>query len=149
MNSETTKQTAENPQKLRVSARQHREILALAALCLAILGVFKTDTQQVSLFGYSLPELCGTRAWFGMTCPGCGLTRSLTALLDGDITAAWHYHHLGWLVLLLIAGQIPYRIWALNHPPQAAPLKWPKVVGYTAIGALVMNWLFGMIASAS
>lgn len=38
--------------------------------------------------------LCGFKAVFGVPCPGCGMTRALSALLIGDLSAAFRYHPL-------------------------------------------------------
>lgn len=35
---------------------------------------------------------CFFKSHFGMECPGCGMQRSLIALLKGNITESLHYH---------------------------------------------------------
>lgn len=35
---------------------------------------------------------CFFKSHFGMECPGCGMQRSLIALLKGNITESIHYH---------------------------------------------------------
>ena len=45
------------------------------------------------LQGYLPP--CQFHAWTGYSCPSCGLTRSLHALLHGDVPAAFGFHPLG------------------------------------------------------
>lgn len=71
-------------------------------------------TDQVALLGNSqhpLPQLCGARAWLGIDCPACGITRSIIYLVHGQWADSWQAHRLGWLVLLVIVGQVPYRLW--------------------------------------
>jgi hypothetical protein len=41
--------------------------------------------------GLGVP-VCMLRAATGIPCPGCGLTRGLTALVHGDLAAAWAFH---------------------------------------------------------
>lgn len=41
---------------------------------------------------YPLPEGCLTRSLFGLKCPGCGLTRSIIHLAEGDWRASWRSH---------------------------------------------------------
>lgn len=41
---------------------------------------------------------------FGISCPGCGMTRSFIALAHLDFRGAFHYHPLFWLVILLGLG---------------------------------------------
>jgi hypothetical protein len=35
---------------------------------------------------------CFFKSHFGMECPGCGMQRSLIALLKGDVLQSLHYH---------------------------------------------------------
>lgn len=35
---------------------------------------------------------CFFKSYFGIDCPGCGMQRSLIALLKGNITQSLHYH---------------------------------------------------------
>ncbi|MBK8366264.1 MAG: DUF2752 domain-containing protein [Bacteroidetes bacterium] len=35
---------------------------------------------------------CFLKSHFGLECPGCGMQRSLIALLKGDILESLHYH---------------------------------------------------------
>lgn len=37
---------------------------------------------------------CIIKSFTGISCPGCGMTRSTLALLQLDFAAAWHYHPL-------------------------------------------------------
>jgi hypothetical protein len=60
-----------------------------------------------------LPQLCMARAMFGISCPGCGLTRSFILLAEGRWHAAYVAHPMGWLLALLTLLQIPYRMTAL------------------------------------
>jgi len=39
-----------------------------------------------------LPDICVFRRFFGFECPGCGMTRALSALLHGDLDAAWGFN---------------------------------------------------------
>ncbi|HEX6276690.1 MAG TPA: DUF2752 domain-containing protein [Polyangiaceae bacterium] len=40
------------------------------------------------------PPMCPTALFFGIPCPGCGLTRATLALLSGDFGAALRFHPL-------------------------------------------------------
>ncbi len=40
--------------------------------------------------------------FFGLPCPGCGMTRALLAVLQGDLTRAWQNHPLFILLPLLL-----------------------------------------------
>ncbi len=46
--------------------------------------------------------VCLFRAFSGLPCPGCGLTRALIALLHGDPAAAFAYHPYSFVLLPLL-----------------------------------------------
>jgi hypothetical protein len=64
------------------------------ALSLLILGAFV-------LLGF-VP--CTFALVFGLPCPGCGTTRALRALLEGDVARALHLNPLGPVVALLVGA---------------------------------------------
>ncbi len=64
--------------------------------------------------GYSSPLLCPIRAMTGIPCPGCGLTRSFTAIAMGDLSRAVDYHLFGpalGLICCYLLLQSLYEIW--------------------------------------
>lgn len=90
----------------------------------------------------SLPELCGSRALFGVECPGCGLTRSFIALAGGDFATSWNYHRIGWLLALAVVLQLPYRIFALRELRDGiVERSWPQWFGWAILALLFGNWL--------
>jgi Protein of unknown function (DUF2752) len=48
--------------------------------------------------------VCPFAAVMGFPCPGCGMTRSLLALMRGDWREAWRQHPVGFLVPPLALG---------------------------------------------
>ncbi len=54
------------------------------------------------LFLYYSGIGCVWRHLFGITCPGCGMTRAYISLLKGDISAAFGYHFMFWSVPILL-----------------------------------------------
>ena len=57
-----------------------------------------------------LPQACFSRSVFGVSCPGCGLTRSFVATAGGDLYGALLLHPMGPAIYLLCLLQVPYRI---------------------------------------
>lgn len=45
---------------------------------------------------------CVWRHFFGVECPGCGMTRSLLSLLRGDIRAAFAFHPMFWSLPIIV-----------------------------------------------
>jgi hypothetical protein len=130
--------------------RRHREMLVISCLVIAASFVLRVQSgEQVGLCGAAhlvLPPLCLAREWFGVCCPGCGLTRSFIHLAHADWRASWESHRLGWLLAGLVVLQIPYRIHGLCRPQRALlPARVRKGIGYGLIGLLVLNWLIGFL----
>jgi hypothetical protein len=129
--------------------QRHREMLVIAAgvVLLAFLLEVRTDGRVALSFlpQWPLPETCSSRAWFGVECPGCGLTRSFVHLAHGRFRESYHLHHLGWLLALAVCLQFPYRLTALATP-HATPLgrNFPRACGWTLIALLFANWLVSL-----
>jgi cytochrome b561 len=88
--------------------------MALAVL-IPLTGWFLqvVGTDHVSVLGNSswqLPDICYSRSWLGVDCPACGMTRSTIHLVHGQLAESLSVHRLGWLVLLVILAQVPYRL---------------------------------------
>ncbi|MCA9079914.1 MAG: DUF2752 domain-containing protein [Planctomycetaceae bacterium] len=95
---------------------------------------------------FPLPELCGSRALFGVDCPGCGLTRSILALGRGDWSRSVQYHRIGWIMALAIALQIPYRLYYLiTRPNQPRDVTLANWLGTLLITLLIGNWAVAML----
>ena len=89
--------------------------LAVLSICGAILAGLWLLTPpsypegSLKLMGISLPPVCSFNRLTGLSCPGCGLTRSLTEVLHGNLSRSMTYHSLGWITLLYMGLQITYR----------------------------------------
>ena len=102
-----------------------------SAMALAALAVI--PVEQV-LHG---PLICPFKALMGIDCPTCGLTRSVSMLIHGDLVGSIRAHHLG----LLVAGAMA--IWALDSFPIVANA-WKRFVGYSQSAVMLLlfgNWL--------
>ncbi|MDB5333293.1 MAG: hypothetical protein JWP03_4444 [Phycisphaerales bacterium] len=93
---------------------------------------------------HPLPQTCGSRALFGMDCPGCGLTRSFVFLAHGHWNAALHVHRVGWVLALATVLQIPYRIIALRTG-YILPAPIARNISRGLIILLIGNWVLGII----
>lgn len=129
------------------SRQRHWEMLVISCLVIvASLALRVEDGSQVKLAEFALPPLCLSRSWFGVSCPGCGLTRSFVQLAHGHWLAAWEAHRLGWLLAVMVVLQVPYRIHGLCQRDSALlSVKVRSGIAYLLIGLLIANWLVGMI----
>lgn len=143
----------ELPQASAAFLRRHREMLVITCLIVVLSFLFEVrDDDRVFVHGlpdWPLPPTCLTYQWFGVKCPGCGLTRSFVHLAHGNLAASWQLHRLGWLIAMAVLLQFPYRLWALSHtgkPPLGLVI--PKLFGYTLIALLILNWLWDVFRAA-
>lgn len=66
---------------------------------IAIAAVLLGYAAAAKVFGWPCPILY----WTGIPCPGCGMTRALTAALRGAWREALEYHAMVWSLPLLAA----------------------------------------------
>jgi hypothetical protein len=131
--------------------RRHREVLAVAcAVCALAFALQETPGGRVAVRGLPqipLPQTCASRSLFGFKCPGCGLTRSVIHLAEGNWPASWRSHRLGGLMALVIVLQIPYRLLALQRPDRPLlPVRWQVWLSSALIALLIGNWLVDLVA---
>lgn len=99
----------------------------LLALCLVVLGLACTlsvrggEQVLLPLRGIALPELCTSKRFWGLACPGCGLTRSFISLAHGDLRQAWSYNPAGIWLFAIMLFQVPYRLLQLQRIYTARP----------------------------
>jgi hypothetical protein len=129
--------------------QRHGEMLGASVLVIALTLFLRLDVgggvEAPVGDGIRLPPLCMSRAWFGVDCPGCGLTRSFVALGNGDLHKSFAFHRLGWLLALAVALQVPYRLYELSRPRRPTPQRWKSLFGAALIVALLSNWAFKMV----
>lgn len=68
------------------------------------------ESACIKLGPLSLPSVCTLKNMTGLSCPGCGLARSVSALAHGEVAKSLGYHRLGWLVFIYIVAQFVYRL---------------------------------------
>ena len=133
-----------------VQRRRHIEMFWTSIVVLICATVFQTpDGHRVALPGMSnmpLPEVCMSKAWFGVSCPGCGLTRSFISMMHGRLGDAFSYNRVGPILFLFTVLQIPYR-WIGLKTRQAFPLGRRVASGsvWLLIGLLIGNWLISFV----
>lgn len=59
----------------------------------------------------NLPDVCFFRHFFGFECPGCGMTRALSALVHGDVASALRFNRSVLVVFPLLCYVLTTGIW--------------------------------------
>jgi hypothetical protein len=132
---------------------EHLWILGLSLV--AIAGAYILDLSPEGAvnftsdhFGFhlQLPETCMNRRILGISCPGCGLTRSFVAVAHGNIRMAVNANMMGPALFFLCWLQIPYRIlrysgYALSLEARPQLSRAADMVIWILLFGLVFAWL--------
>jgi hypothetical protein len=73
-----------------------------ASLSATLLGFALVPARWVEM----APPVCVFRNLFGISCPGCGMTRAFSALLHADLSAAMGYNRLVLVVFPILCAVI-------------------------------------------
>jgi hypothetical protein len=141
---------ADTPPRPEPSRRGQWEMLwfSVAALVLSAVLQVRGDGRVTvpGLSDHPLPHGCPSQQWFGVKCPGCGMTRSFIQLAHGRWQEAWSWHRLGWLLFLAAAAQVPYRLARIYRPGQTRRFdvagKW---FSWGLIALLLVNWCLDVL----
>lgn len=91
------------------------------------------------------PGLCVFRHATGGYCPGCGLTRSASHLMRGEVGAAWSDHP--WMILAVLQVAIVAGLWGVARR-RARMIDWVRPVQVLAVVnavALVSIWVIRLM----
>lgn len=110
-----------------------------SAIILFVVAVFVVRYQATL---DTLPHVCLVQAVGRIPCPGCGVTRSILALLSGDPSRAWQANPAGPILCLAVGCQVPLRLLALTGMMNSK-LAMVASRGMTAVilAVLILNWL--------
>ena len=102
--------------------------------------------SRVSLPGFDspLPEMCGSKAYLGLSCPGCGLTRSFIAISHGQFSRAWNLNPASLFVYIFVAIQIPWQVfqlWRIRCDKPIVDSLWVFVPLIVCAIALFAQWV--------
>lgn len=119
--------------------RERFTLLELAPPLLASAGIAAAVVYDRFFDIVAGPILCGFRRLTGLPCPGCGLTRSVVTLGNGDLKGAFEHHPLG-VVFAAVLGSI-IASWlialAVNRPPR--PIVTSRLVSIVGL-LFIVNW---------
>lgn len=106
-------------------------------------------SPYLHIFGIPIPDTCSFKNLIGLSCPGCGLTRSIVAGMHGDLKASFMYHRLGLFTLIYVCLQLLYRMFVIVVPPFRERTRVAGKIlnrGMIVLAALyVLNWGYTLL----
>lgn len=105
------------------------------------------DSNQVFLPGASaaMPELCLSKMYFGIDCPGCGMTRAFIRISAGQFGIARQLNSASFVVYSFIAIQIPWhamQLLRIRNGVGVIDSWWTIVPALAVIVTLVVCWIW-------
>lgn len=94
----------------RIKPELAPSLVILVACSCILLGAFvltppASGGHSIAVGRITLPETCIFFNLTGLPCPGCGMTRSITSAVRGDISGSFSHHKLGFLTVIYILSQ--------------------------------------------
>ena len=94
----------------RIKPELAPSLVILVACSCILMGAFvlappATGGHSIAVGRIMLPETCIFFNLTGLPCPGCGMTRSITSVVHGDISGSFLHHRLGLLTVIYILSQ--------------------------------------------
>ncbi len=121
---------------------------------LAMLGIPERSREHVAFFLSTffvmaflpflryVPHLCLFQKVLGIACPGCGISRSLLAILHLRATMAWVANPAGFALAFMFLFQIVARPIAIGAPEMSGLVsKVSRHSGNAALTCLVLVWI--------
>ena len=126
----------------------HRLMIRVALAVIALSAVLRVTADDTAIEmpgspGTRLPPICALKAFTGVRCPGCGLTRSFVAMAHGQVRRAARLHGVGPPLFVLLALQIPYRSYMLRRAdsaPSPRPARLSRWLGWAFLAAFLVHW---------
>lgn len=115
--------------------------LICAAVFLLLIVVNTTGMVRIDKLMGAIPVFCPFKAITGIACPGCGMTRAITSLIEGEPGNAALYNPFCFFLLsVLLMSILPmHRL----RPPVRARLEHVLPVFYAVALSLVLTfWVF-------
>ncbi|MBI5251316.1 MAG: DUF2752 domain-containing protein [Desulfomonile tiedjei] len=139
------------PPETRENRAEHLWLLAISAAVLVASAWLQFGKDSCLMFPVPLTEnqialmdTCLSRRVLGISCPGCGLTRSFVAMAHGETRAAFRYNPMGPILFVVCCFQIPYRLAAYFGNARMKGIEdRVGIVTWLIVGGLLIFWAFG------
>lgn len=129
-------------------------VILFACVCILTAILFlappESGSNAVTFGKFALPDVCVFERLTGLPCPGCGLTRSMASVANGDIGQSFFHHKLGFVTVLYILLQFGFSLVVLIWPRKKERLdNWGRRLnkGVVVLGALFfVNWIVTLVS---
>jgi|SRR6266850_1024049 len=119
------------------SVQRHMNVLLSCSV--AALALLLFNSGQISTI---VPHFCLVQFLFRVPCPGCGITRSLSAFFRLDLRDAWSNNPVGPFLGAFLWSQIPGRVLAIRSKHfECGFIEFSSIAGRILVLALVAVWL--------
>ena len=129
----------------------HLVVLIVCGGILLSAALLTPSNEDLKIGPLTLPSICMLKNTTGVPCPGCGLTRSIVAAVDGDWRESFTYHRLGPLVVGFLVLQLLYRLSWMGLPSWRTQLnRVGKLLDWALIPLMVLlliNWIPTLIST--
>jgi hypothetical protein len=112
---------------LNITEQQKWRLRMLVLYGAFISGALATHSDGIQIWGFSLPSFCFIKTLFGLVCPACGITRSVSKALHLDFSQSFQFHPLGPIVAFLLLLHFCYFFLALLLG-EKMPVQWSREV---------------------
>ena len=128
-------ETAKKPSRLTSAIA-----FMITSVLLVLPAVFRPPDLGVAI--------CMSKRMFGVSCPGCGLTRSVTATMHLELATALRMHLFGPIFIGVIAA-----LWALSLPGlftgrstlPDANARWVSFAAMGLMAGLIAYWIIRLV----
>lgn len=112
--------------------------IALAAAGLSVLKIVNPANSNYF-------PICPFHALTGLNCPGCGATRGIHALLNGDILTALHFNAM-LVIFVPIAGYILFKLLSIGFRGRSFSIPQnPRIMLFSLVSLLILLIGFGIV----
>jgi hypothetical protein len=87
----------------------------------------------------SIPHFCVFQKLLTIPCPGCRVTRSILAVIEGNMLSAWEYNPAGLFLYFFFIAQIPLRIIALKFRASQNLISQVSRIGSKAVVVVLLS----------
>ena len=142
----------ENRLLVRRASRDQWIILTVAVVGLVasfVLQVkpYENDAVYIRFVDQKLPGTCFSRTVFGGDCPGCGLTRSIVCLSQGELTRSLQFNIAGIFLYVCAIGYTGFMLTRTRIPVHSfyhTHDAWTSFV-WTSTCLLICQWGFKIV----